>query len=404
MILNEGYSTKYFSEKGEGSRVIIDKKSFYDLSYCNGVLFLGHNSSVFKKTLKYFLKNKISIFSNPNIHAVNLAKTVKFFFSNFSKIIFCNTGAESVIKALRISRAINHKKIIVCVTGSWHGSVDQTLFSSKKNLEPIAISSGLKNEDQKNIKFIPYNDIKNSKKILDKYRKSISCILIEPVISSLPSKDIKPFLKFIEIYTKQNKILLIFDEIISCFRIEKGSVQKKFNIKPDITLIGKILGGGFPISAIGISSKVYKKIQKLKTKIFFGGTFSGNTFSTLAGNNTISYIKKNTKLVNNLIKKCEFFENKVNNFIIKNNIDAKVYRFDTIMRIVFSKNKVNNRIQRDFFERKKSNSKNNFIKFLRKKNILYPRSGAILLSLANNIGDLNYIIDNVCIGLKKNFS
>ena len=197
---------------------------------------------------------------------------------------------------------------------------------------------------------------------------------------------------------------ITFDEIISCFRIEKGSVQKKFNIKPDITLIGKILGGGFPISAIGISSKIYKKIQKLKIKIFFGGTFSGNAFSTLAGNNTISYIKKNTKLVNNLIKKCEFFENKVNNFIIKNNIDAKVYRFDTIIRIVFSKKKVNNRIQRDFFERKKSNSKNNFVKFLRKKNILYPRSGVILLSLANNMGDLNYIIDNVCIGLKKNFS
>ena len=108
--------------------------------------------------------------------------------------------------------------------------------------------------------------------------------------------------------------------------------------------------------------------------------------------------------MNNLIKKCEFFENKVNNFIIKNNIDAKVYRFDTIIRIVFSKKKVNNRIQRDFFERKKSNSKNNFVKFLRKKNILYPRSGVILLSLANNMGDLNYIIDNVCIGLKKNFS
>ena len=109
-------------------------------------------------------------------------------------------------------------------------------------------------------------------------------------------------------------------------------------------------------------------------------------------------------MVNNLIKKCEFFENKVNHFIKKNNIDAKVYQFDTIMRIVFSKNKVNNRIQRDFFERKKTNNKKNFIKFLRKKNILYPRNGVILLSLANNMNDLNYIIGNICIGLKKNFS
>jgi len=374
------------------------------LSYCSGVLFLGHNHEIFKKSIKDIYKRNISIFSNPNIHAIKLSKTIKSFFSNFKKIVFCNTGSESVIKALRISRSINSKKIIICVTGSWHGSVDQTLFAPQKNFSAMPISSGLRDIDRKYIKFIPYNDIENSKKILNKYKRKINCILIEPITSSLPLKNVRPYLKFIESYSKKNKIVLIFDEIITGFRTKKGSVQKQFNIKPDITLIGKILGGGLPIGAIGISNKIYKKMKKLKKKVFFGGTFTANTFSTFVGNNVVTYIKKNNNQVKKLIKNCEFFENKINNFIKKNEVNAKVYRFDSISRIVFSKEIANNVTQRDFLEKKSSKKKIEFFKFLKKNNISYPRNGVILLSLANNNRrDLEYIIKKICIGLKRYF-
>ena len=89
----------------------------------------------------------------------------------------------------------------------------------------------------------------------------------------LPNDNSKPYLKFLEKYCKKNRINFIFDEIITGFRSEKGSVQRKYNIKPDITLIGKILGGGLPIGAIGISKNIYQKIKKNKKNIFFGGTF-----------------------------------------------------------------------------------------------------------------------------------
>jgi glutamate-1-semialdehyde aminotransferase len=119
----------------------------------------------------------------------------------------------------------------------------------------------------------------------------------------------------------------------------------------------------------------------------------------------INYLKNNLNLVDKLINNCEIFENKVNNFIVKNNIDAKVYRFDAILRIVFSKHKIQNRIQRDFLEKKYSKKKDNFIKFLLKKRISYPKNGIILLSLANNKKkDLNYIIKIICLGLNKYFS
>jgi len=405
MILNEIFlKSKINFEIAKGNKIILGKNFLFDLSYCSGVIFLGHNHYIFKESLKFFLNKNISFFSNSNIYAVKLAKTIKHFFSNFKKIIFCSTGSESITKALRISRAMSSKQFIVCVTGSWHGSLDQTLFSPKKNLSPIPISSGLKDIDKENIIFIPYNDINKSKKILDKYNYNINCILVEPVTASLPIKEIGLYLKFLESYCKKNKIILIFDEIITAFRTQKGSVQKKFNIKPDITLIGKILGGGLPIAAIGISKKISDKINKLKRRIFFGGTFSGNTLSMLVGNNVTNYIKNNKKLVDKLIKNCEIFENKVNSFIAKNNIDAKVYRFDTILRIVFSSNTIQNRIQKDFLKKKYSKKKNKFVNFLLKNNIYYPKNGIILPSLANNnLKDINYIVNVICVGLKKYF-
>jgi glutamate-1-semialdehyde 2,1-aminomutase len=405
IILNEGYNnSKLIFDKGNGNKIVVKNKFLYDLSYSSGVIFLGHNHYIFKDSLKECINKKISIFSNPNIYAYKLAKTIKSFFSNFNKVVFCSTGSESVIKALRICRAVSKKNIVVSVVGSWHGSVDQTLFFPKVDLSPVPISSGLKEVDKKNILFIPYNDIDESRKILNKFKNNINCIIIEPVTASLPNKTVGLYLKFLESYCKKERIILIFDEIVTAFRTKKGSVQKQFDIKPDITLIGKILGGGLPIGAIGLSKKVFNKINKLKIPIFFGGTFSANTFSMLVGNNVINYIKNNLTLVDKLINNCEIFENKVNNFIANNNIDAKVYRFDAIVRIVFSKGKIQNRIQRDFLEKKYFKKKDKFIKFLIKKKIHYPKNGIILLSLANNNKkDLNYIIKIICFGLNKYF-
>ena len=404
IILNEKYnSTKVFFEKAKGDRIFYKNKSYIDLSFCSGAIFLGHNHSLFKKSASEYLKNNFSIFSNPNTQAVKLSKNIKFFFPNFHKIVFCNTGSESVIKALRISRAISKKKKVVLVTGSWHGSTDNTLFYPRKNLMPESLSAGIKESDKKNTIFIPYNEIKISKKILDKKKNNINCVIIEPIMGCLPNNYSKPYLKFLEQYCKKNKITLIFDEIITGFRSEKGSVQKKYNIKPDITLIGKILGGGLPIGAIGINKDIYSKIEKNKKKIFFGGTFSGNTFSTYMGNKVLSYIKKNKILVKKIIKNSEYFQNKINYYISKENLNAHVYRFDSILRIVFSKGKINNRIQRDFLEKKQIMSKIKFENYLFKRNIYFPPNGIILFSSMTNKKSIDYMINVINLGLKKYF-
>jgi len=286
LILNEGYQkTKTFFEEGYKDIIKHQGKPYIDLSNCAGSLILGHNSKVYKKILKKYLKINGSSFAHPNNHAVDYSKTIKKFFPSFEKIIFCNSGTEAVTKALRISRTLNKKEYIVSVVGSWHGSVDKLLFNPGNKLKPEFLSEGISNSDKKKIIFIPYNDIETSKKILNKNKNKINSIIIEPVQACLPLNNAKRYLKFLENFCNKNNSTLIFDEMVTGVRSDNNSVQQNYKIKPDITTIGKIIGGGMPIGVIGISKKVHKLIKG--KKIFYGGTFSGNSLSSFVGNETL---------------------------------------------------------------------------------------------------------------------
>ena len=400
-ILNENFQRDdIFCEKGKGFFIFRENTKLFDLSQSSGVHLFGHNHFSYQNSLKSLLKKKITISSKPNIYANKLFKVIKFFFPNFEKIIFCTTGSESVSKSLRIAKSINsNKNFLISVSGSWHGSTDQTLFNQNKK-KVIPLSSGLDPLLQKKIIFIPSRDLNGSKKILEKYKNNIYALIIEPVMCSLPNNDMRDYLKYLEVFCKKNKITLIFDEIVTGFRTDQKSVQNLYKLKPDITLIGKVLGGGFPISAIGISKKISLQIKK-KQKVYFGGTFSANTISTYLAYKNLLFIKKNISSVFKLSEKCKYFQEKINKFLVKNKIEAKVYRFCNILRIVFSDKDIKNRTQRDFFEKKMEKNKQNFIKYLKKNNIHYPPNGIIFFPVVMTKNQLNYLVKVTSLGLKK---
>jgi len=404
IILNEDYKdNKILFDKGEGDKIFIKNKAYIDLSNSSGSLILGHNSQVFKKSLKLYLNKKISIFAHPNTHAINFSKNIKKVFPNFSKIIFCNSGTEAVMKSLRLSKSLNKKNLIVNVVGSWHGSVDKLLFYPNKYLKPQKLSDGLSLDDKKKLIYIPYNDIEKSNKILNKFKNDINCIIIEPIQACLPLDNVKKYLQFLERFCKKNNSILIFDEIITGIRIRPGSIQRKYKINADITTVGKILGGGLPIGVIGISEKINKIIIKKNIKVFFGGTFSANSLSSFVGSETLKFLLKNKALFSNLNKKSLYFQKNLNQFITKEGIEAKVYRFDSILRIVFSSKKITNRIQRDFFEKKNIHKINRFKEYLLDNKIYYPRNGIIFLSNSTSYKSINYVLNHMKIVLKKNF-
>lgn len=403
-LLNEGYENKLKVTRGEKSKIYIGQKPYIDLSYCAGTLILGHNSNIYKKSFKMLLDKKIGNYAIPNIYAENMSKSLyKYFKGYFEKFVFCSSGSESVLKAIRVAKAVSKKDLIVSVSGSWHGSIDQFLFFPGNNLKPTKNSDGISNFYKKNLKYIPYNDIQTSTKILKKLKSKIAAIIIEPIQACLPTDEAKDYLFFLNKFCQENKIILIFDEMISGVRTYEGSVHAKYNLTPSISTFGKCIGGGAPIGIIGFSKDILNKLNKTKRKIYFGGTFSGNSISTFLGLNTLNHIIKNKTIIRKLNENTNYIKKELNEFIIENNINAKVYSFESILRLVFTKNKVKNRIQRDFFEKKIYNEFDKFKKFVFKNRIYYPSNGILFLSDQTTKKECKYIISIFKKGLIRFF-
>jgi glutamate-1-semialdehyde 2,1-aminomutase len=399
-LLNEGYDDlKNLLTSGKGSNIYIDNKKYLDLSLCAGSHILGHNPTVFQKSIKNMLKLGISNCAAKNKYAVELSKTLKEIFPEYEKFVFCNSGTEAVMKSLRIARAVTKKNIIISVTGSWHGSTSELLYTNNNKLKNVELSSGLDLNFKKNLKFIPYNDIHTSEITLNKYKKQIMCVIVEPIQGCLPT-DAKKFLKFLDSYCKKNKLILIFDEMITGLRFNCSSVQNHFNFKPSISTFGKCFGGGLPIGIIGIKKNIIKKLDKNKKKIFFGGTFSGNSIISYVANESVKFIIKNKKKIFPQIeKKAIFFQKTLNNFFDSNNYDAKCYRFSSMLRIVFSKKNIKNRYQRDFLEKSKKGNIIKFRDFLFKNKVYLSGSGIIFLATTTSKKDLLNLIQTI----KKTF-
>ena len=403
-VFNEGYQKNNFFDGAKGSYIFIKKKKYLDLACCSGANMLGHNTDISKKIFKNFNRKNISNISAPNIQSVNYAKNVKKILPKFSKFVFCNSGSESNIKAVRIARAISGKDMVVSTTGSWHGSIDQFLYSSDKKLNKIKLSDGLSEVDKKRLILIPYNNIDKSKKIFSKFRNKISCILIEPIQGCLPLPESKKYLKFLYNFSKKNKILLIFDEIITGLRTNCKSLQEHFNIQTDISTFGKVFGSGVPIGFIAITKKIEKILLKKKLSVYFGGTFSGNSQNMFFADEHLKHIIKNkNKIFKKINNNASYMQIKINNFCKKNSLDVRVYRYMSILRIVFSKKIIKDRQSRDFFEKNKSSNIVKFKNFLFKNNIYYPNNGIIFISASHSKSEISYAANVIIEGLRKFF-
>ena len=403
-ILNEGYYEKntILFDSGYKDIIFSKKKKYIDLGFCSGANLLGHNLKFQDEILKKYLDKKISNFSSPNLHAINLSLELRKILPNFSKFIFCNSGSEANIKALRICRALTGKSKVVTATGSWHGSVDQFLFKPNRKLKNEKLSDGVTSEQKKNLIYIPYNNINLSKRILEKNKKKISCVFIEPIQGCLPNVEAKYYLEFLSKYCKKNNIILVFDEMITGIRTNMGSAQQYFKLKTDISTFGKAFANGMPIGFVGISKKIEQQIKKKKLNIYFGGTFSGNSMTTFFAKEYLVYLRKNKKKVFSYLEKVsKKFETHINIFCNKNNIDVKVYRFFSMIRLIYTSNEVFDRSSRDLFEQKKSKDIEKLKFFLIKNSIYYPKNGIIFFSYSSSIKNLLYIIKQFENGLKK---
>lgn len=402
-LFNPGPAETITASKANGKNIYIKGKKLLDLSYAAGSLLLGHTSKVYKKSLND-LEKIGSNYSYSNVFTENYSLILKKIFSEYSKFIMCTSGTEANMKALRISRAISKKKKIVMVSGSWHGSVDELLYISKDKRcnKKKKLSNGLSNS--KNTILIPYNNFLESKKILQKNKKQIALVIIEPIQQSIPLYESENYVKKLHNFCKKNKIMICFDEMVTGMRLPEFSVYKKLKVVPDIITFGKIFGGGAPIGVLGITSKVERKLIKRDNQVFFGGTYSLNPLSSFLGSNTIKYILKNQKKIYSKIENLSHnLTDQLNEFISIKNLDIKIVRYSSIIRIIYSKKNLRNRFDRDIEEKKKINQIIKFKNYIYKKKIFMSKYGAIFLSFENSITDINYIAKIFKSGFEKFF-
>lgn len=270
-----------FIRKAAGSRTYTeDGREFIDYCMSFGALILGHAHPKVTEALKKAI-NKGTTYGAPTKVETELAKVITEAMPSIERLRLTNSGTEAAMVALRLARAYSGKNKIIRFSGSYHGHADYLL-----NCPGIPV------DFTRHTLTAPYNAIEKASDLVSKYKQEIAAIIVEPVAANrglvFPRSG---FLQELRKITKDHGIILIFDEVITGFRLLYGGAQELFNIKPDLTCLGKIIGGGLPIGAVGGRKEIMQLLAP-EGDVYQAGTFSGNPLSVNAGLVTLKILAK----------------------------------------------------------------------------------------------------------------
>ncbi|MCQ4153065.1 MAG: glutamate-1-semialdehyde 2,1-aminomutase [Archaeoglobi archaeon] len=283
----------FYVSKAAGSKLFdVDGNEFIDYCLAYGALILGHANPEVKDALKEQLERGW-LYGTPIELEVKYAKLIRKFYPSIEMLRFVNTGSEATMSALRLARGFTGKDKIVKIEGSFHGSHDAVLVKAGSGATTFGVpnSAGVPSDFVKNTLQVPFNDTEKLSELLEK-NKDVACVIMEPVMGNsaliIPEGD---YLKEVRRITKENDVLLIFDEIITGFRLSLGGAQECYGVKPDITTLGKIAGGGFPIGIYGGRKEIMSRVSP-SGDVYQAGTFSGNPMSLIAGYTTVKILER----------------------------------------------------------------------------------------------------------------
>ena len=363
-------------------------KKYLDFCMSWGAVILGHASEIIEKQIIAAIKNGTS-YGMPTFYETRLAKLIIECMPSIEKIRFVNSGTEAVMSALRLSKAFTKKNKIIKFDGCYHGHYDALLVNAGSGVAEIANASskGISQEIIANTISLPLSDKETVEKIIKKNYKDIACIIVEPIPANMGL--IKPdveFLVFLRKITKQYDILLIFDEVISGFRVNIKGAQGVLGIKPDLTTLGKIIGAGFPVGAFGGRAEIMNMLAP-DGEVYQAGTLSGNPVAMIAGYAVLKYLKENPKLYSDM---CDLVADFV--FQFKEKSRLTIHHYTSMFTIFYTKNRVTNYAD---VKKQDINLFKEIYKRLLKNNILFPPSmyETSFISPKHNMNDLKAVIE-----------
>lgn len=269
-----------------------DGQKFIDYVLSFGPNILGHANNTIINKVKAALENGFTYGACTQLE-IELAKRIVEAFDSINLTRFVNSGTEAVMSAIRLARGFTQRENCLKFIGCYHGHYDGMLVGAGSGAATFGVptSKGVIEDIAKHTLLCEYNDFDAVKKIFENYGQTIACVIVEPIAANMGVVLPKPgFLKFLREITQQYDSLLIFDEVITGFRMCYGGIQTLENIKPDLTVLGKIIGGGFPLAMYGGNKEIMSLVSP-EGPVYQAGTLSGNPIAVQAGIATLDLLK-----------------------------------------------------------------------------------------------------------------
>lgn len=386
----------FYATEAKGCRMKdADGNDYIDLTMGFGPLILGHNPDCTVQAARE-TADKALLLGIPNPYQGELAELLVEASPCAEQVMFCNTGTEATMYAIRIARAATGRSKIALFDGSYHGAHDYVIMEgdlSSNPSEPAHHSQGkgVPDATTDQIMFLPYRD-DHAFEMIRQHKDELACVIIEPVQSSNPRLDVGEFLQGLKEVCSDSGVIFILDEVITGFRLAYGGGQEYFNVTPDLATYGKILGGGLPIGAVAGPVDLMKLFDLFGSEnaIFAGGTFGGNPMSMRTGTAAVRQLKNNPEIYTDLQRKSERLTTAMNQFLQQGDYPVQLLSADSMFHLVFQKEPVE---RGRAFNPDTMELEHRYYAHLLKRGVIVPGIHLFFLSAAHSDDDVEEVID-----------
>ncbi|WP_024372410.1 glutamate-1-semialdehyde 2,1-aminomutase [Exiguobacterium sp. ZOR0005] len=280
-----GGGAPVYMDRGEGAYFYdVDGNRYIDYLAAYGPIITGHAHPHIHNALMT-ASAKGLLYGTPHALEVEFAKKLKAAIPSMDKVRFTNSGTEAVMTTIRVARAYTGRELVVKFSGCYHGHSDLMLIAAGSGPATLGSpdSAGVTRATAKEVITVPFNDVDAFRDMMNEWGEQVACVLVEPIVGNFGIVEPKPgFLQAVNDITHEHGALVIYDEVITAFRFTYGSAQQVYGIEPDMTALGKVIGGGLPIGAYGGKAEIMETVAPLGPA-YQAGTMAGNPASMATG-------------------------------------------------------------------------------------------------------------------------